>query len=198
MSDRTLSADTLILASTSPRRYALLRQAGLSFSVIPSMIDETAVPKDPPKSYVLQTAKAKAADVSSRYPKNWVISADTIIVLSGQILGKPRDEQEARRMLCRLNNTVHTVLTGYCVCCKERDRSCSGVNETQVEFRSLSEAEIEWYLSTGEPFDKAGGYAIQGLGGVLVKRIVGSYASVVGLPLGEVVACLVDEGAVKR
>ena len=198
MSDRTLSADTLILASTSPRRYALLRQAGLSFSVIPGRIDETAVPKDRPNNYVLETAKAKAADVSSRYPKNWVIGADTIIVLSGQILGKPQDEQEARRMLCRLNNTVHTVLTGYCVCCKERDRSCSGVNETQVEFRSLSEAEIEWYLGTGEPFDKAGGYAIQGLGGVLVKRIVGSYTSVVGLPLGEVVACLMDEGAVKR
>lgn len=198
MSNPRISTETLILASKSPRRHALLSQAGLSFTVIPSTVDERDVPKDRPVEYVTQTAKAKAEEVSTRYPEHWVIGADTAIVLSDHILGKPGDTTEARWMLSQLNNTVHTVFTGYCISCKERGRFLSGVNQTEVEFRRIRENEMDWYIGTGEPFGKAGGYAVQGLGGTFVKRIVGSYTNVVGLPLCEVVACLMEEGAVRR
>ncbi len=198
MSNTLVSYDTLILASKSPRRRALLRQAGLSFTVVPSRIDETALPKDTPKAYVAEAARAKATDVSSLYPENWVISADTVIVHAEHIFGKPQDKKEARWMLSRLSDSVHTVLTGYYICCKVRAESFSGISETEVEFKQMTDGEIDWYIRTGEPFDKAGGYAIQGLGGTLVKRIAGSYTNVVGLPLCEIVSYLTDQEVVRR
>jgi septum formation protein len=186
----------IILASNSPRRRYLLELAGLKFRVIPSAIDEAALPADDPALLVRGLAKAKACDVAERYPQSWVIAADTIVVVEGRILGKPGSEAEARDMLARLSGRTHQVLTGYCLCCRGRDRLISEVVSTDVLFKLLTPVEIDWYVRTGEPFDKAGAYAIQGIGTFLVKRINGSYTNVVGLPVCEVIEQLIREGVV--
>ena len=183
-----------ILASKSPRRSYLLKQAGVEFSVIPSSIDETAVPLSSPETYVRVMAEAKAMDISEKYPDQWVIGADTIVLIGGSILGKPGSESEARAMLKQLSGQTHQVLTGYAFCCKAKERNFSETIKTEVSFKNLSEEEIEWYIHTGEPFDKAGAYAIQGLGTFIVKSINGSYTNVVGLPVCEVVEFLIKEG----
>jgi len=183
-----------ILASKSPRRSYLLKQAGLEFSVIPSSIDETAVPLSSPETYVRVMAEAKAMDISGKYPDKWVIGADTIVLIDGSILGKPGSESGARAMLKQLSGQTHQVLTGYAICCKAKERNFSETIKTEVSFKNLSEEEIEWYIHTGEPFDKAGAYAIQGLGTFIVKSINGSYTNVVGLPVCEVVEFLIKEG----
>lgn len=184
----------LILASRSPRRRYLLEQAGLSFSVIPSSIDETSVPISSPASYVRVLSEAKAHNVSENYPKKWVIGADTIVLKDQAILGKPRSRAEARTMLKQLSGQTHQVFTGYSICCKDKRRKFSETVKTEVLFKNLTDQEIEWYIHTGEPFDKAGAYAIQGLGTFLVKRINGSYTNVVGLPVCEVIEFLIKEG----
>ncbi|MBW1840627.1 MAG: septum formation inhibitor Maf [Deltaproteobacteria bacterium] len=186
----------LILASKSPRRRYLLKQAGLTFSVVPSGIDETTLPVSSPEVYVREAAAAKAADVSEKYPDKWVIGADTIVLIDGTILGKPGSKSEARMMLKRLSGQTHQVLTGYAIYCKRKQRNFSETITTEVLFKNLTDAEIEWYIHTTEPFDKAGAYAIQGLGTFLVKRINGSYTNVVGLPVCEVIEYLVKEGIV--
>ena len=187
----------LILASASPRRRYLLEQAGLRFTVIPSELDETSVPTALPKDYVRVLAEAKTADISRRHPAAWVIGADTTVVIDGRILGKPVDMDQARRMLHRLSGQRHQVHTGYAIDCLARSRRLSATVTTDVEFKRLSDAEIEWYLQTGEPFDKAGAYAIQGIGTFLVRRINGSYTNVVGLPVCEVIEVLIYEGVVR-
>ncbi len=184
----------LILASKSPRRQYLLKQAGLSFSVIPSSIDETSVPVSSPETYVKVLSEAKAENVSIKYPEKWVIGADTIVLKDDAILGKPDSKAQARAMLKQLSGQTHQVLTGYAICCKSKNRKYSETVETQVLFKSLTDKEIEWYINTKEPFDKAGAYAIQGLGTFLVKSINGSYTNVVGLPVCEVVEFLIKEG----
>jgi septum formation protein len=188
----------LILASRSPRRRHLLEQAGLTFSVIPSALDESSVPVSLPANHVRMLAKAKAMEVAELYPKSWVIGADTVVLIRDAVLGKPDTEAQARGMLKALSGKTHHVLTGYCICCKAAERCFSETVETKVSFKTLNETEIDWYLSTGEPFDKAGAYAIQGLGSFLVKRIEGSYTNVVGLPVCEVIECLLREGVVQR
>jgi len=188
----------LILASKSPRRKALLRQAGLTFEVIPSTMDESSVTVTTPEEHVKRLAEAKATEVATRYPDSWIIGADTEVVIAASVLGKPRDASEARNMLLALSGNTHRVLTGYCICCRKRDRFVSDTVETIVQFRPLSEADIAWYISSQEPFDKAGGYAVQGLGAVLIKRIEGSYTNVVGLPVCEVVEHLLREGVIQR
>ena len=150
----------LILASRSPRRRYLLEQAGLSFSVIPSSIDETSVPISSPESYVRVLSEAKAHSVSEKYPEKWVIGADTIVVKDQTVLGKPGSRAEARTMLKQLSGQTHRVFTGYSICCKEKHRKFSETVKTDVLFKSLSDQEIEWYIHTTEPFDKAGAYAI--------------------------------------
>ena len=187
----------IILASKSPRRSALLEQAGLAFSVIPSNFDESTVAMSNPEVYVTTLAESKAKDISQKHPDSWVIGADTIVLVDSMVLGKPASTDEARDMLQRLSGKIHQVLTGYCICCKEKNRNFSGTVRTDVHFKKLSEAEIEWYIQTGEPFDKAGGYAIQGIGTFLVKSINGSYTNVVGLPVCEVMGHLINEGAVE-
>ena len=177
----------LILASASPRRRELLERVGLTFSVAPSSIDEARVRTDSPEGYVQKLAEAKAADIAQYYPKSWILAADTIVFVNGNILGKPRNPEEARTMLRQLNGVTHKVLTGYCLTNRARKRSFSETVETEVEFKKLTEHEIDWYIDTGEPFDKAGGYAIQGIGASFVKRISGSVTNVVGLPLCEVI-----------
>jgi septum formation protein len=188
----------LILASKSPRRRDLLAQAGLVFTVIPSTVHEDRAATTSPKTHVRQLAEAKAREVAQRYPESWIIGADTEVVINGTVLGKPGNPDEARQMLERLSGRTHRVLTGYCILSARQNRSFSETVETHVQFKSLSEAEIHWYVNTQEPYDKSGGYAVQGMGAVLVKRIEGSYTNVVGLPVCEVVECLMKAGAVKR
>ena len=196
--NKSLSPHSLILASASPRRRYLLEQAGLTFSVIPSAVDESSVPMGPIEDQVRMLAEAKAMEVAELYPESWVIGADTLVLIGDEILGKPGTPAEARHMLEALSGKTHRVLTGYCICCKAQERSFSKTVETKVLFKTLTQNEIDWYLSTDEPFDKAGAYAVQGLGSFLVKRIDGSYTNVVGLPVCEVIEYLLREGVVRR
>jgi septum formation protein len=184
----------LILASKSARRRYLLKQAGLSFSVIPSGFDESSVLVSSPGEYVRILAESKAEDIADKYPESWVIGADTVVVINGMILGKPSSRTDARSMLKSLSGQTHEVLTGYCICCRAKGRLFSETIKTDVLFKNLSGDEIEWYIHTKEPFDKAGAYAIQGLGTFLVKSVNGSYTNVVGLPVCEVIEFLIKEG----
>ena len=183
----------LILASQSPRRRYLLEQAGIEFSVIPSSFDENSVKPSSPDVYVRQLAESKARDISEQYAGSWVIGADTIVFIDGNILGKPDSRGEARSMLERLSGKTHQVLTGYCICCHSIGRLFSDVVKTEVRFKKLTAREIDWYINSGEPFDKAGAYGIQGIGTFLVRRINGSYTNVVGLPVCEVMDFLIRE-----
>ncbi len=186
-----------ILASASPRRNDLLQQAGLSFSVIPSGFDEGAVEADlDPDSYVRFLAEAKADDIADKYPDSWVLGADTIVLLDGEILEKPASAEHAGEMLSRLSGKVHRVLTGYALIHKSGKSRFVDAVTTEVTFKELSEAEIDWYVETGEPFGKAGSYAIQGIGSFIVTRINGSYTNVVGLPVCEVIEALKLRGVV--
>lgn len=194
--NQPLDGSKLILASKSPRRCDLLKQAGLTFSVIPSDFDEKTETMSDPESYVRTLAESKAIDISEKHPNCWVIGADTIVLIDGNILGKPGTEKQARDMLQRLSGKIHQVLTGYCISCKTKNRIFSATVKTDVHFKTLTKAEIDWYIKTGEPFDKAGAYAIQGLGTFLVKRINGSYTNVVGLPVCEVIEFLIKEGII--
>ena len=187
---------SLILASKSPRRKHLLEQAGLKFSVIPSDFDETSVAMSDPASYVRALAEFKALDISHKHPDSWVIGADTLVLSDKQVLGKPGSDEEAREMLKRLSGKRHQVLTGYCICCRARKQLFSETVKTDVHFKELRREEIDWYIGTGEPSDKAGAYAIQGLGSFLVRSIKGSYTNVVGLPVCEVIEFLTREGAI--
>lgn len=182
----------LILASKSPRRRYLLKQAGLTFDVIPSHFDEHSVPLENPPDYVQNLSLAKAGDIAAHYPDSWVIGADTIVLMNGKILGKPKGMAQAREMLQRLSGQTHQVFTGYTICCRSRDKSYTDVVCTAVTFKDLTADEIEWYIHTEEPFDKAGAYAIQGLGTFLVKSVHGSYTNVVGLPVCEVIEYLIQ------
>ena len=187
----------LILASKSPRRRYLLEQAGLEFSVIPSNFEENSIPLSSPESYVKRLAEAKAKDISQRYPDSWVIGADTIVFVDNTMLGKPGSRPEARKMLRSLSGKTHQVLTGYCICREATGCFFSETIKTDVCFKELTGLQIDWYINSGEPFDKAGAYAIQGIGTFLVKRIHGSYTNVVGLPVCEVLEFLIDEGVVE-
>jgi septum formation protein len=184
----------LILASQSPRRKYLLEQAGLRFSVIPSPFDESHIAPDEPAVYVQRLAEAKANDVAQRFPDAWVIGADTIVAADGRLLGKPASPEEARRMLTRLAGKTHQVYTGFCIRRHSIPATFIDAVCTDVTFKVLSDKEIEWYIRSGEPFDKAGAYAIQGMGTFLVRRISGSYSNVVGLPVCEVIEILIREG----
>ena len=186
----------IILASQSPRRRYLLERAGLRFTVIPSEFDEASVSASTPDDYVRSLAEEKARDIGRRHPDAWVIGADTVVVVEGRMLGKPASTPEARDMLRRLSGRTHQVLTGYCICRMSDERLFADTVRTDVIFKTLSNDEIEWYIQTGEPFDKAGAYAIQGIGTFLVKRINGSYTNVVGLPVCEVIEILIREKVV--
>ena len=187
----------LILASKSPRRRDLFKQAGLTFSIIPSDFDESSVTLSDPESYVRTLAKSKTIDISRKHPDSWVLGADTIVLIEDRILGKPGSKDEARSMLKQLSGKTHQVITGYCLGCHTKNKLFSETVQTNVRFKMLRDTEIEWYIQTGEPFDKAGAYAIQGVGTFLVKSINGSYTNVVGLPICEVMELLINEGVVE-
>ena len=192
---KNIEQDALfILASASPRRKYLLEQAGLTFSVIPAPFDESAIPITDPFDYVRILAEGKAGVIADQYPDQWVIGADTVVVIGENILGKPNSPAQAGDMLKSLSGQVHQVMTGYCICCRDKKRLFSDTAITKVQFKDLTDKEIQWYVRTGEAFDKAGAYAIQGLGTFLVKAVNGSYTNVVGLPVCEVIEFLIREG----
>ena len=186
----------LILASKSPRRSELLRQIGLEFEVAPSGVEEDFVEGEVPQEHVIRLAQAKARDVASKCPGRWVIAADTIVCIGESILGKPKNREEAMQMLRRLSGQEHWVLTGFAVCNLAKGKADKEAVQTAVKMKNLTPAEMDWYVQTGEPFDKAGGYAIQGIGSFMIESIRGSYTNVVGLPLCELIQMLNRLGAV--
>ncbi len=184
----------LILASRSPRRRSLLESCGIEFTVCPSSIRESDFPVIEPREYVKTLACAKACDVADSCPESWVIGADSIVLAEGSILEKPGSAEAARDMLKTLSGRTHRVFTGYSVVCREKEHCFTDAAETAVKFKELSSGEIEWYIKTKEPYDKAGGYAVQGLAAFMVQAVSGSYTNVVGLPLCEVVDHLLRHG----
>lgn len=182
----------LVLASASPRRADLLRAAGYQFEIDPADTDESVHPGEAPPAYALRVAREKAARVSQRHPGAYVIGADTIVVVDGEILGKPADRADAARMLERLSARTHEVLTGVAV--RHGDREAARVETSKVRFVRLSPDEIRWYVDSGEPADKAGAYAIQGLASRFVEAVEGGCSNVVGLPVACVGSLLLDLG----
>ena len=186
-----------ILASTSPRRAEILRNAGFAFEVFPAEIDESRSPREDAPIYVWRLAEMKARTAMSRLRADHrkdctvIVAADTVVAIEGDVLGKPRSAEEARTMLRRLSGKWHEVFTGLAVLLRcSSDQMNVGVEKTRVEFVQLSESEIEEYIQSGEPFDKAGAYAIQGEGGKFIRRIEGCYFNVMGLPLARLYALL--------
>ncbi|MBR3588351.1 MAG: septum formation inhibitor Maf [Clostridia bacterium] len=175
----------IILASASPRRKELLTLAGIEYEVVVSQCEEILPDGITPDKAVEELARQKAEDVFSRNPDCMIIAADTVVALGNTILGKPKDEDDAFNMLSSLSGRRHTVFTGVCI--KTKEKTDIFHVATDVEFYELSEKEINDYIATGEPMDKAGAYGIQGKGFVLVKGIHGDYYNVVGLPLAETV-----------
>jgi len=184
----------LILASQSPRRAELLRNAGISFEICPAEVDERTRPNEDPIEYVKRLAGEKAMAVLTSAPQDAIVlGADTIVVVDGEILGKPADQMEARRMLRQLSGRAHQVITGICLA--RHDAHGEAVAEmecevTEVEFTAISSAEIADYIASGEPMDKAGAYAIQGRASRWIPQIRGCYFNVVGLPIARVCAML--------
>jgi septum formation protein len=195
MIEDTKNAD-FILASASPRRRELLTQIGLSFQVVPSKIAEINHCGMKPHVHATHFAEAKSKEVANRHPDKWVLGADTIVVSAEEILGKPADFTEASSMLSRLAGRSHRVITAISLVHSGMQVVESEWVETKVFMRSLSVEDIEGYIRTGEPMDKAGGYGIQGIGGCLIQRIEGSYSNVVGLPLCETLELLRRHGVV--
>lgn len=174
----------LLLASSSPRRSDLLAMAGYEFTVVPVGVSETFLHGTPPMQIVEQLASRKAQAAAKQHPEDTVLAADTVVVFKGRVLGKPRDAETAQAMLKLLSGNVHQVYTGYCVI--GGGKLLSGHEVTSVEFYALSKEDIERYVATGEPLDKAGAYGIQGKGALFVKRIDGDFYNVVGLPIAKI------------
>ncbi|HBF36705.1 MAG TPA: septum formation inhibitor Maf [Firmicutes bacterium] len=185
----------LILASHSPRRADILRQLGLHFTTQASGIDESKVDNSMnPMDFVMNLALRKAQKVSRFFHEGLVIGADTVVVIEGRILGKPASKAEAIAMLSDLSGKEHSVFTGLALLEVSSARKLVSVVETKVQFRSLDKIEIENYVATGEPLDKAGAYGIQGKGAILVEKIDGCYYNVVGLPVAKLVTMLKEFG----
>lgn len=184
----------LILASASPRRQELLRSLGLKFKTIPADIDEDYLKGEKPRQHVRRLAKDKALAVAVKYPDAWVLGADTIVVIDDLILGKPKDKAQARQMLERLSGRVHKVFTGFNLTHLASRISITKVVQSAVQFKSITPEEMAWYTACDEPYDKAGGYAVQGKGAYFIKTIRGSYTNVIGLPLCEVLEELKNSG----
>ena len=176
----------LVLGSASPRRAALLRELGVDFEVLASDVPEVAAAGEPADDFARRVARAKGAAAARQRAGAWVLSADTIVVVDGTVLGKPVDAGDARRMLLCLAGRTHEVLTAVALTAPDGGLAAELLVRSAVEFRTLTAAEIDAYIATGEPFDKAGAYAIQGGAAGFVRRVGGSYTNVVGLPLDEV------------
>jgi len=177
----------LVLASSSPRRAQILRDAGFDFTIQPANVDESLAPGEAVEAYVARIAQAKAHAVAGRALADGtpaiVIAADTVVLAGKQILAKPKDAEDARRLLRLLNATTHEVLTGLFVIRAYDGISFAHLERTRVEFIRISDIDIDAYIQTKEPFDKAGAYGIQGIGGRFVRKVDGCYFNVMGLPL---------------
>jgi septum formation protein len=185
----------LVLASASPRRQELLRNAGISFAVQPADVDEAPLPGESPRDCAERLASEKALAVWQTRPHDVVLGADTVVVVDGTMLGKPTDARDAARMLRLLSRRVHQVITGVCLACakglKAGNRELKTASEsTLVTMSDISDDEIQVYVATGEPMDKAGAYAIQGIASRWIPRIEGDYGNVVGLPVALVYGML--------
>ena len=175
--------EPLVLASGSPRRKEILRAVGWPFEPIPVAVDESLRDGEPARDYVTRLARSKAEAGAASRLFGLVLGADTVVVVDGEILGKPRDPADARRMLTILNARWHDVLTGVALVRAESGETAVGLETTRVRFAKMSEAEIDWYVKTGEPLDKAGAYAVQGHAALFIEAIEGDYWNVVGLPV---------------
>jgi len=184
----------LILASASPRRKRLLTQIGLPFRSVASQVTEDDQPVDPTRASLF-LAEKKASQVYSNTRDSWVLGADTVVSIDSDILGKPKDKEEARRMLFLLSGKEHRVITGFCILNPSGKPAYSEAITTTVRIKKLTEQEIDAYIATGEPYGKAGSYAIQGIGAFMVESISGSYTNVVGLPLCALIKALILVGA---
>jgi septum formation protein len=193
---------TLILASSSPRRQELLREIGIPFQVHAAHINEDQIANEQPSEYALRLAREKAQAVAARYPQSYVLGADTIVVVDGEVLGKPKDHADAARMLRKLSGRGHEVTTAVSLIAPDavapgtrtETRACT----TKVYFRKLTEDEIQQYVAGGEPMDKAGAYAIQGGASRWTDRIEGEWSNVVGLPLSLVTDLLRTYGLLNQ
>ena len=174
--------EKLVLASSSPRRTEILERAGWPHEIMIAGIDETVLPNENPAAYVQRLARSKAEAVARRLDHGWVLGADTTVVVDDEILGQPRDEADARRMLDLLNAKWHEVLTGVAIVCVGGEARVA-YETTRVRFAEMSGEEIDWYISTGEPFGKAGAYGIQGKAALFIQEIEGDYFNIMGLPI---------------
>ena len=172
-----------ILASSSPRRRELLTMIGLDFEVIPSHVPEVHEPGEVPEEYVARLSRDKANAIAREHPDRWVIAADTTVFYGEQLLEKPADAADAGRMLAIIAGRTHVVYTGVTVVNASRDWRDTRVTESEVRMLPMSETDIAWYVRTGEPLDKAGAYAVQGVGSMFIESVHGNYTNVVGLPL---------------
>lgn len=191
-----VTSGRFILASASPRRIELLRLLGLRFEVIPSHVDETFMQGETPREHVLRLSEEKAEKTAAAHPDAWVMGADTIVIINGEVLGKPRTPSEAKEMISKLSGRIHTVFTGFTVMRRSADILIRDAVESSVRFRGIPADEMAWYIESEEPYDKAGGYAVQGIGAFFIKEIQGSYTNVMGLPLCEIVDVLKGVGAI--
>jgi septum formation protein len=191
-----VSACHVVLASASPRRRELLTLIGIPHEVRPPHIDETMRPREAPRRHAERLAREKASAIALRDPDLITIGADTVVVVNRKVLGKPADAADAARMLGMLSGREHTVITAVAVSRGRKLRSA--IEEVSVRFRRLRDDEIEAYIATGEPMDKAGAYGIQGFGATIVERIEGDYFAVMGLPLVRLVGLMRDVGVTYR
>ena len=172
-----------ILASSSPRRRELLSSIGVAFDVIPSHVPEEHARGEAPEEYVARLSREKADAIAAQHPARWVIAADTTVLLGDELLEKPVDRADAARMLTTIAGKTHIVYTGVTLQHASTQYRETRVAESEVRMLPLSQSDIEWYVATGEPLDKAGAYAVQGIGSMFIDSIHGSYTNVVGLPL---------------
>lgn len=171
----------LLLASASPRRAEILETLGIPFDLAPTDVEETLQPGESGRDAALRLAREKAAAAAARHPGDWVLAADTLVLLDGELLGKPRDDSEAGEMLRRLAGREHRVVTAVRLA-RGSEPGSDALEESRVRIAPLDEEEIRWYVATGEPRDKAGAYAVQGLGARFVESVEGSFTNVMGLP----------------
>jgi septum formation protein len=179
-------SEPFILASISPRRQELLRSVGLKFKIIPAHVNEEYLEGENPREHVRRLSRDKAMAIARKNPDAWVLGADTIVVIDGLLLGKPKSKKQAREMLEKLSGREHEVFTGFTIAHDATKVYKTKVIRSAVRFKKISPEEMQWYVNCDEPYDKAGGYAVQGKGACFIKSIRGSYTNVIGLPLCEV------------
>jgi septum formation protein len=186
----------LILASASPRRQELLRSVGLKFKTIPAHVNENYLAGESPRQHVKRLSIDKAMVIAKKHPEACVLGADTIVVIDDLILGKPKNETQALKMLQKLSGREHKVFTGFSIALVAAEVCQTKVIQSAVRFKTISPKEMEWYVACDEPYDKAGGYAVQGRGAYFIQSIRGSYTNVIGLPLCEVLETLKKRGII--